>query len=437
MVIFQNDYEILGSLISAAFMTYVNARIMKIFFGEKKKEKNDRWVMILLQFCLCSFAFYWFDNHLFRFPFLVLSTYLLTMIYQIDTFHKIIFSFFTPITIWGFDLFFTYMLGGTAMIFSEPKLSFLFYQMVSRITVLLIATAIINIQKAIRRNRIPAFSWISQIVFPLGLLLITFFLFQNKEMSIYLKFAMTAILFMELIMVFYYNDYLVENLQEKREKLYLAQFEKGLNNHYQDIKLIVTANKSLHHDLKNHMISIKYMLDSNEIEEAKAYIEKMESLGKVDYERFDTGSIAVDAMLQIKSLQAKDEGVILETNVQPLGKANISPISHTVILGNLLDNAIEAASKVQLENKRIVSLNMKYEQGALFIRITNPYNYTLKKSGARFLTTKEKPEGHGLGISNVENVVKAHNGYMNINSEDGVFEVTIMMEDENLSGVDS
>ena len=97
----------------------------------------------------------------------------------------------------------------------------------------------------------------------------------------------------------------------------------------------------------------------------------------------------------------------------------------TIILGNLLDNAIYAASRV--ETDPYVDVKVKYDKGRLLLQVYNPFEGEIIEEEGKLLTTKEDKERHGIGLINIEKVLKKYDGTMDIDYEDNVFSVTILM----------
>ncbi len=102
-------------------------------------------------------------------------------------------------------------------------------------------------------------------------------------------------------------------------------------------------------------------------------------------------------------------------------------IDVTSILGNLLDNAMEAAKKCE---KGLVSIALYMENsGSLSVcRIENNYMVgELRSEGNKLLTTKENPEWHGIGLQNVKRLVEEYSGYIQQEYEKGVYVTTIIL----------
>ena len=101
------------------------------------------------------------------------------------------------------------------------------------------------------------------------------------------------------------------------------------------------------------------------------------------------------------------------------------------VIGNLLDNALEAVKAVSSE-ERIIELNLKRQQGMLFISCKNPYKGEIKTENGRLITSKNDKKNHGIGISSIEQVCQKYQGTMEIQTDNEVFHVLVLLvEDKN------
>ena len=95
-----------------------------------------------------------------------------------------------------------------------------------------------------------------------------------------------------------------------------------------------------------------------------------------------------------------------------------------VVIGNLLDNAIEAAAQT---NDRWIHLKMEYTKGRLLLKMSNSYTGKVNYVGNRIVTSKKDASNHGMGLRSVERVVKKFDGEMELSHNENVFEVMILM----------
>lgn len=181
------------------------------------------------------------------------------------------------------------------------------------------------------------------------------------------------------------------------------------------------------HDLKNHLITIKGYILKNENEEAIKYIDSLlENGGLQNTDKIQSGNIAVDAVMNNKIKTAENMNVEIIPHVLIPEDIYVDAATICVILGNLLDNAIEAASK--LSDDRKIYSDIIYHKGALVINIKNGYDGKLSKNKhGKFITSKKNPENHGFGMSSVKNAVKKYDGSITISTENHEFITTVVL----------
>ena len=186
--------------------------------------------------------------------------------------------------------------------------------------------------------------------------------------------------------------------------------------------------RRLRHDMKNHLSSLLGMIDSGSTNDARDYIENLLNDGKLiktgDISR--TGNIVVDSLINYKYSMAKELGIEFTSNVfipteLPFKNENI-----VIILGNLLENAIEACVKV--DNNRYIGIEMGYEKNMLQICIKNSCTGEIKKNSAGDLeTTKEDKENHGMGLLSIKMAAKEYDGDVLIKNDENEFTVVVVL----------
>ena len=157
------------------------------------------------------------------------------------------------------------------------------------------------------------------------------------------------------------------------------------------------------------------------IDEQISYIEEQvgQELQSVDV--IDTGNTLINAVLNIKYLEAKTKGIIIPFIADNLTGLKISDSDLVTILTNILDNAIDAVSKC--EEKRIVFKIIR-DNNTLIIDSLNTYSGHIDDTG-NFVTTKTDKKNHGFGIANIRKTVEANNGNCFIDTEGGIFHISI------------
>ncbi|WP_298042165.1 sensor histidine kinase [uncultured Clostridium sp.] len=234
---------------------------------------------------------------------------------------------------------------------------------------------------------------------------------------IYIVFSFSAIQILLIIMV-----NLIFNQTEKRIMLEMSLEDKLSNKEVMDM---YTKMMGWKHDFKNHISTIKGLLELGTEKEVISYIDEMnERINDIDNKIY-TDNVLINSILVNKLKVTKKYDIKIDLNIRINKKINISNIDICVILGNLLDNSIEAC--IITEGYKYIDLNIISENNRLIIKISNTTNGKLKYIDGKFLSTKNKGI-HGIGLSQVDEVVKKYNGYINRKHENNIFTTYLMIQ---------
>lgn len=107
------------------------------------------------------------------------------------------------------------------------------------------------------------------------------------------------------------------------------------------------------------------------------------------------------------------------------GDAPVSGIDLSVLIGNLLDNAMEACMELPQEKDRFIRIYIDRIKKQLYISVTNSMKGKAKRLGARFLS--RKGGNHGFGLYRIDSIVAKYGGYVNRQTEEGVFATEITL----------
>lgn len=185
------------------------------------------------------------------------------------------------------------------------------------------------------------------------------------------------------------------------------------------------TTSKLRHDIKNHLITINSFLEKDKIGEAQAHIAEIMDVYQNRLEIVHTGYPAVDGLLNFKLRSLSDLDIKINIKADLPSDFNLSPFDLTVILGNLIDNALQAVSVV--EEDKFIDLRMKCSKGMMLIKATNPYKIDVKKERGKIITSKSDKENHGWGLRSIEEILEKYNGTSDINTDNNIFTITIAL----------
>jgi sensor histidine kinase regulating citrate/malate metabolism len=101
-----------------------------------------------------------------------------------------------------------------------------------------------------------------------------------------------------------------------------------------------------------------------------------------------------------------------------------------IIVGNALDNAIEASAKIEKGRAREIKLKMMQVSDHLTIEMTNPTSELLKRVDGKIASRKEEPILHGFGLQAIEELVNKYNGNLDVAQDNGRFTLKVYMQNQ-------
>lgn len=213
---------------------------------------------------------------------------------------------------------------------------------------------------------------------------------------------------------------------EYSRRMEAEQIQKIMQNQYTYYKRKDEMERSvriLYHDMKNHLNCIAQMESKQEIE---AYISEINQELK-PFEVFsDTGNVILDAIINEKCQIALNQNIRIQTMIDFSNGKFLKKIDICTIFGNLLDNAIEAAAKVEKVENRWIHLKTATKQSHIIIKVTNSFSGEVRKEAGQFASTKHR-KGHGLGLLSIETCLKKYSGKMEIETVGDHFRVIVMI----------
>jgi sensor histidine kinase YesM len=269
---------------------------------------------------------------------------------------------------------------------------------------------------------------ISLILVPLcGIAVMCVLTYSNACTDVGLAIVSMGLLVINFLMLYLYN-LLLHSITQQYENELLRQKLQVYANQLDVIMQSEEKIKILRHDMKHHMNEIKLIANRCDIAEIQEYINHMEEYIQNPNEIVASGNVEIDSVLNYMLQKANKELKNVVVNVSlPEGIKHSFDIN--VVLGNLLENAIEAARQT---DEKYLRVDITLNRGVLRIEIENSYTASdivqeEKGIGRYFLTTKEKKEQHGIGLKSVSKIVEENNGTMEVTPLDKIFRVNLIL----------
>lgn len=249
----------------------------------------------------------------------------------------------------------------------------------------------------------------------------------NANFQIYL--IMFLVLFICIFLVYYLslsNDLensssmnrLIEQ-QLQHYKKYNSAIEKQREN-----------ERVLIHDFKHHLLSIENLMEKEKNDDAIKYVQDLRQnyFPNVSSSFVEiSGNISIDSVLIHYLDLCRENSIKVIKNIMVPKDLDFQSSSLSVLLGNLMENAVDANLSVE-EKSRFIDISLKFIKNTLSIKIRNPYLHKLHQSGNNtFFTSKKDKYYHGIGLTSVNKIVNRYNGEIEIQTNDNIFYVKVFL----------
>jgi len=411
---FENLFYLMGN----AFRIYAILRFVKSFF-DYDKTKNKIVLMAFSGFYIINSAcFLLAANPLINLITNVVPLFLITLLFD----SKLISKVAIALSVYAINMF------GDAIVFAVSK--------AFNIETILISSGIITAltvfalellwehwkrfkyTEAIRHSHLLALFFVPFCCIAIGTLTIQ----KANSRTV----VISALLLIINVMVFYLYDNIVKSYTDMHEKSILDQQNKAYIN---QLKLVYDSQKTIQfyrHDMRNHLYKMRDMVEHEQFAKLKEYIGQTSKYMKLDKKIIESGNTDIDCLLNYKLRNVDEMNIELDTKVVLPHELFINVFDINIILGNLLDNALEALK--QCSERRLI-VHLTYSKGVMFITIKNTFvnNINMDSSGKIPSTTKKDMNKHGLGLQSVQYTLDKYDGTMEIETIENIFSVKALM----------
>ena len=205
----------------------------------------------------------------------------------------------------------------------------------------------------------------------------------------------------------------------------IAEYQKELiAKHCDEVQNIYQTMRGWRHDYHNHIQTL-LALSGNEAKTREYLLKLNDDLTQVDTV-LKTGNVMVDAILNSKLSLIRSKEIRVNAKAVVPTELNVSEIDLCVIIGNLLDNAMEACLRQTEEKERFIRVFIGVLKEQLYISVSNSVEGGIKKSDKAYFSGKGSA-AHGFGLASIDRIAAKYDGYVNRQDEEGVFATEVLL----------
>lgn len=239
--------------------------------------------------------------------------------------------------------------------------------------------------------------------------------YTGQDVPIPILIISAGLLYLNIMIVFY-----AEKMQEAIEqKHYLELSEQHYamqEQYYEQLREDQNETRAMFHDINKYLQAMQALAAESNTEQAKEVLSQAQDLFHGIGNVVDVGNSVVNVLLSDYIAKAQDNEISFDFDISIPENLGITAVEVYVIMGNTLDNAIEACCALP-EKRRYIHLQMRTFHDMLFYKIENPYAEDYQK--------RNKGKNHGFGLQNVKRCVEKYNGDMLIEKDNRLFKLSL------------
>lgn len=417
-------------LMSNGLATYVLYRFMYVFFDARQVRKEVAVAVYLLQFCISSFVMVKVSYPVINIGIALLCYGMLTACYAGNIGKKI------SVTI------LIYIIGLIIEVFVAFCMQITNISLLDRLDVNILGTLMVYLlewlltillEKCVKptnkNKNIPGAFVVAICIALLTEVFMGCLILLQKNLSNIQALLFFVCLFLICFLMLYLYQALSAVFIERDQRELIRQERNFYHTQAEMLQENSEQIRKFHHDYKNKMLVLQGLLEQEDLEKAKEYL--LEVTQKIEYVKAysRTGNVILDSVINYKLSKAQEQGIDVTAEIKLPDRIQMEDDDMVVIMGNLLDNAIEATNK--LTQNRKIELDLAEIKGMLCIKVQNTFDGKVKISKGKFRTRKEDSVNHGIGLDSVESIVEKYQGEMKVSYEDKIFITALYLYQTN------
>lgn len=238
-------------------------------------------------------------------------------------------------------------------------------------------------------------------------------------------FSAVAILMIAANLVTLFLIYRQKDYVESKARLGFANEQiKNQLAHYEELYRYQSEIRTFRHDIKNKLLSVSGLLADGQTQSAIDAIKgEVDFLDEANNGVINSGNPAVDAILQSKLAIAESKGITLDYSVKISDKINVDLLELGVLIGNALDNAIEAAEGLCNGTEKTIFASIITMGGRIVVSVENPVEAQVDTK--HIGTAKADKLNHGYGLKSIKTIAQKYDGDVFVSCEGNIFTTSI------------
>lgn len=249
----------------------------------------------------------------------------------------------------------------------------------------------------------------------------------NSNISIVCGVATSVSCVIFLFMILWHGIAMNRELELREQINRIAEYNRMREEYFDQLITQDDKIRRFRHDMKAHLAAINGYVKDGRIEEIENYLKKISEDSMLHSAKIYSGDKGADAILSSLCDQAAGKNIDITINGSLTISQGISSFELCSIFYNLTQNAIEACEKLPDAITKEICINMAQVNNHGIISVENPVAEKVKITDGKIETQKTDRHNHGIGLRNVTDIVKKHDGTIKFSCDDRLFKVELVL----------
>lgn len=278
-----------------------------------------------------------------------------------------------------------------------------------------------------RGEFVPHYYYLYLLFFPVGSIYISFSIFNYGKNHALFSIAVMTILLAFNVIIFELYIKMNEMFMSECDKAVYAQQIDMISGNTAEQKRIMEEFYKEKHNLTNELVSLKGYIEKGDIDGIIENLDNIIHSNQYAEKISNSGNSTVDAIINFKYAAASKFDIKFSLKIFIPDEFPIDICDIGIVLGNAIDNAIEAVRECR-NQKKIIEISMGVKKEAWVVVIKNPYEHKIEKSRTGIpVSTKKEKHRHGFGLKSILRIADKYQGEVVIETKDGIFSLIIVL----------
>ncbi len=413
-------------LIANLFSLYIYKRFMSVFFSLKQGIGKQVIGAYMLYFLGTSFVHFFIDIPVIMLLVNLISLFVIARCYESGIKKQLLAVIYIYFVGFAAEVVMTALTMTKISPLQEYGYSNIAGLVICKILYFFIVLLIENIVNVRKHNTMPLWLFLASIFIPIATIVMEVLFHVSSGVAQSTIVTSVVITFFINVVVFFLYDSLADAYEKQLNSAIAEQERSYFYNQCTIMQESVEDVRAFKHDMNNHLFLLQSFINDGKKKEATSYINELTR----NYQNIKTlysvtGNVVIDSVINYKLINVSNSNLHIDVNANVPTELAIEIVDLSVILTNLLDNALTAISKV--DGECLLSIRISYQKGMLLIHVSNSYNGDVQYENGELVTTKEEKTEHGRGLQNVRKAAEKYQGALRLKHDASTFTAEVIL----------